>query len=104
MRLDEFRIYNLVIIVFLCVFLIVEILLIFAIFLGLCSQRLVNENVIQILEVFQFVDSLELVSLVTLVASEYVRIFSHVEHLQVVFEVLQIIDRVVQVWDLVLAK
>ena len=86
MCLHEFWIDNLVIIVFLRVFLIVEILLIFAVLFGLSSQRLINQNVVQIFKIFQFVDSLELVSLVTLVTSEYVRIV-HIEYLQVVFDV-----------------
>ena len=93
MRLHKLRVDNLVIIVLFCVFLVVEILLILAILLGLRFQCLINKDVVQVLEIFQFIDRLELVSLITLIAGEHIRIVGHVQDLQIVFKHIQVLNR-----------
>lgn len=81
MGLNELWINNLIFIFLFGVLLIVQILLVLAILLCLSDQRLINQNIVQVLKILQLINCLELVTLITLIASKLIRIVRHVQHL-----------------------
>jgi hypothetical protein len=86
--LNENGVCSLVIVIFFGVLLVIQILLIFTVFFSFLSKRVINQNVIQVFQLFETIHSLVLVSLITLIARQNERVIGHVENLQVIFEVL----------------
>ena len=94
MSFGKFRISDLVIVILFLSILIIKLLVrIFAELLSILSKWLVNQDIVQVFQVFQQKHSWVFVTLVWLVTSQDEWIVLHVQHLQVVFQIFKIGER-----------
>jgi len=104
MRLNKNGVRNGIFIVLLCILLIISILLIFTILLGFLPQGIIDQNVIQVFKLLQPINSLILVSMVTLIAAQYELIACHIQNLHIILEVFQIVNCGIKISHLILTK
>ena len=104
MRLNKNRVCNRIFIVLLSILLIVGVLLILTILLSFLPKGIINQNVIEVFKLFQAINGLILVALITLIAREQEGIVSHVQNLHIILKVFQILNSGIKIGYFILAK